>query len=185
MRKYNRLLPAFLALLVGATIMLGIGQRWVDMDVSDPWSNSAAFFATRALVDLPEHALAISYSDGDSFALLYAVNCGITDPNNGQRLLPRPDVDAIVANWVRYDWFYEYVNERWGRYGRVRFISPSHERDVALRHLVDQNLKRRPVVVTMDVLGIIESQRYHYDTIPISPFFFRVVALEPPIVPPQ
>ncbi len=160
---FNKVLPWVLAVLVLGAIAYDANYRRIDMDASNPMRNSAALFASRALRTLPEDALAITFSDGNCFALMYGVTCGIVDPSTGERLGPRHDVDVVVANWVMNDWFRQNVRDRWGADGRLRFISPSHERDQALRILVDQNLGRRPIFVDRDVLEMLEGPGKHYE----------------------
>ena len=103
-----------LALAVGITIATDVRDRWDVMDVSDARRNSAAFFGVHALLHLPDKAVVIAASDGDAFALMYAVSCGVTDATDGERLLPKPGVQIVVANWVKYDWFREYVKDKMG-----------------------------------------------------------------------
>ncbi len=164
-------LPILLAVAVASSLVMGVNHRWVDMDASEPMRASAAIYASRVLKSLPENSLVITFTDGNCFAAMYAVTCGIIDPGSGERIGPRHDVDVVVANWVKYDWFRENVRDRWGVSGRLRFISPSHERDQALRILVDQNLGHRPVIVDSFVLEILEDSSHQYETEPIEPLF--------------
>jgi hypothetical protein len=170
--SYHKILPTILALGIAASLAFSIYSRWQDIDVSDPLLNSAVSYASRALDALPQNALVIAKTDGTAFALMYAVNCGITDPSTGERKGPRPDVDVVVANWVKYDWFRENVQDRWGTSGRLRFISPSHDRDPALRILIDQNLEIRPVYVDQVTRSIIETGKYTYNAVEKGPLFW-------------
>jgi hypothetical protein len=154
------------------SLAFSVSSRWQEMDVSNPLLDSAVLHASRALDVIPQDALVIAKTDGTAFALMYAVNVGITDPSTGKRKGPRPDVDVVVANWVKYNWFRENVKARWGTSGRLRFISPIYDRDTALRALIDQNLGIRPVYVDQVTRSIVETAGYNYYSVAKGPLYW-------------
>jgi hypothetical protein len=178
MRKRGRFLPALLAVLVVMSLGFSVRGQWPEMDASDPLRNGAAFFAWRGMKELPQDAIVITSTDGDSFAMLYAVNCGISDPSSGARLGPREDVDVVVANFVKYRWFRENLASGWGPPGRLRLTSPSFERDPALRILVEQNLPYRPIYITPLVRDMLIDATHHYE-MERDGVFFKVLGIEP------
>jgi hypothetical protein len=163
-RQFGRVFPWVLALMVALSIGVSLRDQWPEMDVSSSMRNSAAIFASHALAQLPDQGLVIANSDGDAFALMYAVNCGIEDMSSGLRLQPKPGVEVIVANWVRYGWFREYMDERWGRFGGIQPVSPSNDRGAALRAMVERNLESRAVYVTPDARAVIDLDKVNYET---------------------
>jgi hypothetical protein len=172
--RRSKILTLLLALVLVVSLVFEARNRWVDMDVSDPMLNSAALFASRAVRVLPDDTLLITFTDGNCLSMTYAVTCGIIDPSTGERLPPRPDVDLVVANWVVEDWFRENVRDRWAVDGHLRLVFPSHEREQALRALVDQNIAHRPVYVDGFVLDQLQGPHVHYESEAHGPLF-RIV----------
>lgn len=161
LRKTHQLLVWFFILITVMTIGISTAERWLEMDASDPIRNGAANFASREIQLLPENSLVITNSDGQLFSLLYGINVGIIDPISGDKVGPRPDIDALTPYWITTDWFYENCAgtdisiERWEPVG-------IEEYNRLLREFVDMNIENRPVFVDGYVLSMIQDQGREY-----------------------
>ncbi len=151
----------FAAFVIVIMVMSG-GNRYVDMDVSDPVRNSAATFAYRELSGLPGNAIVIVSSDGHLGALTYGATCGIADPVSGDVLPVRNGIDILASNWVLRDWFKQNVQNRDEHMERMVFESGNRGLQPALEDFVNQNILFRPVYIDSGVRQILGDREWGY-----------------------
>jgi hypothetical protein len=155
LQKINRLFVWLFVFLAFVFIGFATGQRWLEMNASDPIRNAAANFAHREISLLPENAIVITNSDGQLFSLLYGINVGVIDPISGEKIGPRKDIDALTPYWITTDWFYENNSgtdlaiEEWEPQGIEDY-------NRLLREFIDMNIANRPVFVDGYVLSMLQ-----------------------------
>ena len=165
--KFHKLLPWLLVLTVIANLGYNFYDHRTDMDLSDPRLNDAISFVTRAMRVISPDSIVIVNTDGHTASLLYAINVGVESPWSDEKFGPRPDLDLVTANLVKYDWFRENVQDR----KRLVFNYNGHDRDEGLMLLIEQNFPARPIFIDKQVREIIESVTDKYKFEPYGPLF--------------
>lgn len=161
-------LPWILALAVLINVAGGVNTLYPEMDCSGSLCKSAVNFAWRKMSTMPEDSLVIAGSDGTLFSLLYAANCGISNPSTGERLEARADIDIVATTWIMNDWFVRNVHDRYGTNGKIIAPEPSGNLATTLEAFIDANLPQRPVFVDGNALRVLQIEDTNYELIPES-----------------
>jgi hypothetical protein len=154
--KIHRSLVWVIILVLAAFIGLGVNERWLTMDASDPAINAAANFASREIPLLPENAIVITNSDGQLFSLMYGTTVGINDPFSGEKIGPRSDIDVLTPYWLTTEWFYQNNEDsdlRMDRWRADNFMDYSQ----VISEFIEMNIPYRPIFIDGVVLDIVRN----------------------------
>lgn len=128
-----------------------VSNKWHDIDRSNPVLNSAASFAYNCIYSLPDYAVVITGSDGETASLMYAVNCGIENPVTGDKLSPHPEILVVVVHWIDNEWFRQNMKAQYGYEWDGSQNVDGSDRNNALSDFIRAVSVDRPVFITSSV----------------------------------
>ncbi|MGD8627258.1 MAG: DUF2723 domain-containing protein [Anaerolineae bacterium] len=129
--------PGLAPVAVALLPLLSLGLHWTAVDPDD--DGQAQAYAYQALEVVEAGSLIVARGDGPTFALWYGLYA------EGRR----PDVAVVNGPLLAYTWYRQQIRSQ---YPDLLLYEPGPEEEVTIddlvRHLIEDNLGRRPVYAT-------------------------------------